>query len=398
MAIILSQQIVNKQFMSLGTNNKTVVKKNASKSLFGKTVSFLHLWLGLLAGSVLIAVALTGCILSFEDELTPLLFSKEQQVTPKPERLPIDSLVAVAKANYPKKKIFRMMLSSEADRSVKATFGTKKLGYDYVYLNPYSGEILSKGKENKRFFVVVLNLHRFLLAGTVGKTITGISCAITFFMTISGLYLWWPKNRKVLKQRLVVKQNASFKRTNWDLHAVGGFYVMIFLFIITLTGLVWSYDWVENMMFKLTDGKVSKPEVVKQAEAKGKKEAGLYEKIVAATNTIYAHQGDLTINFPDKKDKPVLVSKENGEARVNTVDQVYFNNRNGELIEKRPFAGLTLGNQLRKLNKPIHTGSIFGWPTKLLMFMVALLTASLPITGLLIYLGRGKKKKKVVVA
>ncbi|WP_316828311.1 PepSY-associated TM helix domain-containing protein [Pedobacter miscanthi] len=384
--------------MSLGTNNKTTAKKNASKSLLSKTVSFLHLWLGLLAGSVLIVVALTGCILSFEDELTPTLFSKEQQVIPKPERLSIDSLTTIAKAAYPEKKIFRMMLSAEPNRSVKATFGTKKAGYDYIYLNPYSGETLSKGKENKRFFTVVLNLHRFLLVGAVGKTITGISCAITFFMTISGLYLWWPKNRKVLKQRLVVKQNASFKRTNWDLHAVGGFYVMIFLFIITLTGLIWSYDWVENMMFKLTDGKISKPEVVKQPEVKGKKEAGLYEKIVSATNTIYAHQGDLTINFPDKKDKPILVSKENGEARVITVDQVYFNNRNGELIEKRPFAGLSLGNQLRKLNKPIHTGSIFGWPTKLLMFIVALLTASLPITGLLIYLGRGKKKKKALVA
>ncbi|GAA4200226.1 PepSY-associated TM helix domain-containing protein [Pedobacter jeongneungensis] len=384
--------------MSLGTIKKTAAKKNASKSLLSKTVSFLHLWLGLLAGSVLIIVALTGCILSFEDELTPLLFSKEQQVTPKAERLPADSLVSIAKTNFPKKKIFRMILPAEPSRSVKATFGTKKAGYDYVYLNPYSGEILSKGKENKRFFVVVLNLHRFLLAGTVGKTITGISCAITFFMTISGLYLWWPKNRKVLKQRLVVKQNASFKRTNWDLHAVGGFYVMILLFLITLTGLIWSYDWVENMMFKLTDGKISKPEVVKQPEVKGKKEAGLYEKIISATNTIYAHQGDLTINFPDKKDKPVFVSKENGEARVNTTDQAYFNNRNGELIEKRPFTGLSLGNQLRKLNKPIHTGSIFGWPTKLLMFIVALFTASLPITGLLIYLGRGKKKKKAVVA
>lgn len=376
----------------------TGVNKKKSKSRFGRTVSFLHLWLGLLAGSILIVVALTGAILSFEDELTPVLFSKEQRVIPMTDHLPIDSLVTIAKATYPKKKIFRMIIPSEADRSIKTTFGTKKTGYDYLYLNPYSGEILSKGKENDRFFSVVLNLHRFLLAGTVGKTITGISCAITFFMAISGIYLWWPKNKKVLKQRIMVKQNASFKRTNWDLHAVGGFYVMPFLLLITLTGLIWSYDWVENIMFKVTDGKISKPEVVKQTVEKTKKAEGIYAKIVTETNTIYPRQGNLTINFPDKKDKPILVSKENSKALVNIVDQVYFNNRSGELIEKRPFTGLSLGNQIRKLNKPIHTGSIFGWPTKFIMFLVTLLTASLPITGLLIYLGRGKKKKKVIAA
>jgi uncharacterized iron-regulated membrane protein len=384
--------------MSLNTNHTKRPKKNSLRSLFGKTISFLHLWLGLIAGSVLIVVALTGCILSFEDELTPVFFAKEQRVMPMAEHLPIDSLVTIAKATYPKKKIFRMILFSEPDRSIKATFGTKKLGYDYLYMNPYSGEILSKGKENNRFFAVVLNLHRFLLAGAVGKTITGISCAITFFMAISGIYMWWPKNRKILKQRLVVKQNASFKRTNWDLHAVGGFYVMPFLLLITLTGLIWSYDWVENIMFKVTDGKVSKAEVMKQPVEKTKKTEGIYAKIVTESNIIYPRLGDLTINFPDKKDKPILVSKENAEALVNTVDQVYFNNRSGALIGKRAFTGLSLGNQVRKLNKPIHTGSIFGWPTKLLMFMVALLTASLPITGLLIYLGRGKKKKRVSVA
>ncbi|MBC6108969.1 PepSY-associated TM helix domain-containing protein [Pedobacter fastidiosus] len=350
-----------------------------------------------MAGSVLLVVALTGCILSFEDELTSVFFVKEQQVVPKGDKLSVDSLLSIAKTASPKKKIFRMILPSEPYRSVKATFGSKKLGYDYLYINPYSGEILSEGKENKRFFAVVLNLHRFLLAGSVGKTITGISCAITFFMTISGLYLWWPKNRKVLKQRIMVKQNASFKRTNWDLHAVGGFYVMIFLFIITLTGLIWSYDWIETLMFKLADGKTSKPEMVMQKVDKAKKIDGLYSKIVMESNSIYLHQGDLSINFPDKKDKPILVSKENGEDVVKTVDQIYFDNRTGAVISKRPFASLTLGNQIRKLNKPIHTGSIFGWPTKLLAFIVSFLTASLPITGLLIYLGRGKKKKKISV-
>jgi uncharacterized iron-regulated membrane protein len=382
--------------MSLKPGRTTKTKKHTFKSVLSKIISFLHLWLGLLAGSVLIVVALTGCILSFEDELSSVLFSKEQKVVPTADRLQIDSMVTIAKATYPKKKIFRMIISSAPEKSVKATFGTKKAGYDYLYLNPYSGKVISKGKENKRFFEVVLNLHRFLLAGDTGKVITGISCAITFFMAISGLYLWWPKNKKMLKQRLLVKTDASFKRVNWDLHATGGFYTMIFLIIITSTGLVWSFDGVENLMFKLVDGEIRKTELVLQQPGKGKKAKGIFTKIVSKTDSIYPRKGDLTIQFPDKKDKPLLVSKENGEALVSTVDQVYFDNRSGKIISERPFVSLSLANQIRKLNKSFHTGSILGWPTKLIMFIVAFLTASLPVTGLLIYLGRGKKKKKTV--
>ncbi|WP_316734626.1 PepSY-associated TM helix domain-containing protein [Pedobacter aquatilis] len=369
-------------------------KKKKGQSTIKKILAFLHLWLGLAAGAVLIVVALTGSILSFEDEIEAIVYKREFQVKPEGNLLPIDSLVTIAKMSYPKKKIFRMMISKSPESSVKATFGTKKKGYDYVYLNPYSGEIISKGKESKRFFAIVLNLHRYLLAGDTGKAITGISCAITLFMALSGLYLWWPKNKNILKQRLVVKSGASFKRTNWDLHAVGGFYSMIFLVVITLTGLVWSYDAVENLMLVTFDGKVSKPEVIKQTAGKLKKAKGIYSKIVAKTDSIYPYNGGITLNFPDKKDKPVLVSKENESEIVSTVNQLYFDNRTGNLITERTFGSLSTGNQVRKLNKSIHTGSIFGWPSKLLMFIVALLTASFPITGLLIYLGKGKKKKK----
>nr|WP_084406843.1 PepSY-associated TM helix domain-containing protein [Pedobacter panaciterrae] len=362
----------------------------------GKVISFLHLWLGLATGIILIVVALTGCILSFEDELTPIFYSHEQKVEPTEVRLSADSLVSIAKSVYPEKKIFRIYIPAEKDKSVKTTFGTKKKGYDFVYLNQYTGKVLSTGKENNRFFQVVLNLHRFLLAGTIGKTITGISCAITFFMVLSGLYLWWPGNKKALKQRLKVKTDGSNKRLNWDLHAVPGFYAMIFLFIITLTGLIWSFKWVEDLMFKITDGRKEKTEIVKEKSGDGKKQSGIYETVVKVTNDYYPNPGQIMITFPDKKGKPFIVSKEDLKATFYTVNQLYLDSRNAEIIKATPFSSLSLGTKLRKLNKPIHTGSIMGLPTKTISFLTALITASLPITGFMIWLGRGKKKKKAI--
>ena len=46
-----------------------------------------------------------------------------------------------------------------------------------------------------------------------------------------------------------------------------------------------------------------------------------------------------------------------------------------------------------RMNYDIHTGGILGLPGKILMFFASLLAASLPVTGVYIWIGRKKKKK-----
>ncbi|MDJ1486156.1 PepSY domain-containing protein [Cytophagaceae bacterium YF14B1] len=53
----------------------------------------------------------------------------------------------------------------------------------------------------------------------------------------------------------------------------------------------------------------------------------------------------------------------------------------------------TLGAKWRNSNYAIHTGSIYGLPTKLLATLAALFLASLPVTGFLIWKGRNKKTR-----
>src|SRR5882757_8311535 len=219
---------------------------------FKKITRFLHLWLGLGAGLVVLVVALTGSIMVFQEELEPVLFSKTLKVDPGPEKLPLDSLLKVAKKEFPKKKINQAKLFYEKNRSLIVTFGKKEEDADMkiVFIDPYTGRVLGKGDYNHQFFMVVKNLHRYLLAGETGKIITGLSCCIFIVLLISGLVLWWPANKNALKQRFRIKWKASAKRVNWDLHAVTGFYSSFFLLIISCTGLVWSYQWANNLIFR----------------------------------------------------------------------------------------------------------------------------------------------------
>jgi uncharacterized iron-regulated membrane protein len=52
---------------------------------------------------------------------------------------------------------------------------------------------------------------------------------------------------------------------------------------------------------------------------------------------------------------------------------------------------------VRRMVYPIHTGRLYGWPTRIIALIAAIVAFSLPITGLLIYLvGRKKRKARAV--
>jgi len=371
------------------------------KKTFKKIASQLHLWLGVSSGLVVFIVALTGSILVFEDELEPVIYPEFHVVEVPQDQplLPLDNLRdAVARA-YPQQRIARIVIEPRPDRTVLFGLvkGKKEKDVLSVAVNPYTAEIADTRRENESFFHIVLQLHRYLCLEDTGKAVTGVATVMFIVIMLTGLVLWWPK-RKQTRQRLTVKWNAKFKRLNWDLHAVFGFYVLPFTFLIALTGLVWSYKWVNSMIFLTFDGK---PQQKREAPANpsliGTSKPGVLTQINTETNRLLSHPGRIQFTLPESDSLSITISKSNDEASIaNVVDFLYFDQHDGHLISKRLYVDETSGMKVRRLVFPIHTGSIWGWPTKILALIVALITATLPVTGVIIWVGRKFKKEKKV--
>jgi uncharacterized iron-regulated membrane protein len=366
-----------------------------------KIIGWLHLWLGISSGLVVMIVALTGSLLVFEDELEHLFQPSLYyvQVPAQAEKLPLSVLAADVKKSYPDYRLNSIITETEANRTVIFTVlkgkNAKTGKLIAMAVNPYTGKIIKALDQNNRFFSVVLRLHRYLCMGETGKVITGISCSIFVILIISGLVLWWPK-RQNRKQRFRVKWNASsYKRLNWDLHAVFGFYVNIILLFISLTGLVWSYKWVNNLIYYSFDGslKAVKAKAPKNEPVKDSSLAYL-DKILATTSEKLAYPGTANIRFGEDS-LAMSVIKENTTASISNVsDILYFQKGTGKLLQERLYDNESKGTKVRRIIYPIHTGSLYGWPTKILALIAALTAATLPVSGLIIYLGRKKKKKK----
>jgi uncharacterized iron-regulated membrane protein len=75
-------------------------------------------------------------------------------------------------------------------------------------------------------------------------------------------------------------------------------------------------------------------------------------------------------------------------------DDVYFDQYSGQVLRQTTYGQQPVGQRIRGLFKPVHTGAIFGWPTKVLAFVVVWLGFTFPITGTILWWNRTRKAKK----
>lgn len=378
---------------------------------FKTIAAFLHLWLGLISGVIITIVAITGCIFVFEDELFNFFHQDIVYVKAAAKPLPLYVLEENAQKALPKgEKINLLQVKSDSDaymfsaskanKKSKSIFFLDQVAYNKdVYINQFTGKVTGVINRKYEFFRLVRMTHQFLLLKKeIGSLIVGSSVLMFLIIILTGFVIWLPKKLKNLKQRLVVKWNAKFKRLNWDLHSVFGFYVIPFALIIVITGLVWSFRWWELGIYKSL-GTAKRPNLLKEyVSLPGEVSTKTASNI--ALNTIKKlNNGNFKIillNYPEDEKMSMMATVQivkTGDA-WRGLSYLYFNPNTGILFDKILHQDKSLGMKWRNSNLDIHDGGIFGWPTQVLAFLASLIIATLPTTGFLIWLGKKKKKKK----
>jgi uncharacterized iron-regulated membrane protein len=108
-------------------------------------------------------------------------------------------------------------------------------------------------KTLRAFFRMVMDWHRWL--GTegesrdLGRAITGACNAAFAVMVVTGFYLWWPRRwtPQALKAVMVPNVRLRGKPRDWNWHHTAGFWSASVLICVTLTGLVMSYQWANDL-------------------------------------------------------------------------------------------------------------------------------------------------------
>lgn len=365
------------------------------KQLTGK----LHRWLGLTSGLVVFIVAVTGCMYCFQEEIQDAVQEyRFVEDAGKPFVAPT-KLRDIAQRQLPGRHLHSVQYN-ERNRAAIASFWHGGEYYYLVYLDPYNGNVLKVKDMDRDFFRIVLAGHYYLwLPPMIGQPIVAVATLIFTVMLISGIILWWPKKNN-RKQRFKVKWDARWRRKNYDLHAVFGFYCSLIALVFALTGLVWGFQWFAGSVYWVASGgRPMKPfsEVLSVSSEDTK---AVYADPVDRIWQRMAKehpQAILDVHFPEAVSGSIEIAVNRQRGTYWKTDYRYFDQRTlKELYPDHSYGRLknaNAGDLTLRMNYDIHVGQIWGLPGKILAFFASLIVASLPVTGFLVWWGRRNKKK-----
>jgi uncharacterized iron-regulated membrane protein len=366
-----------------------------------RTVIFwCHLVTGVLAGIVVFVMSATGVLLTYERQIAAWADTRAYTIAPSPSqpRLSVEALVAKVREAKPESP---SSVTLVADPTAPAAIGYGR--GRTVYVDPYSGSVLGEGAVGVRdFFRVVEDVHRWLGAEganrDVARAITG-ACNLGFlFLVMSGFYIWWPRKwtKPQLRNVTWFRRGLSSKARDFNWHNVIGFWSFIPLFVVVLSGVVMSYGWANNLVYRVAGEQPPPPRTGPPGGPGGPGGGAAPEVSTSGIDPLWARaeshvQGWKTISLqlPTAADTPLSFSIDSGTGgQPQARGQLTLDRATGEVVKWEPFSTLSAGRRLRTILRFAHTGEVLGIAGQTLAGIVSLGATVLVWTGLSLSLRR----------
>ena len=394
------------------------------RKLFAK----IHLWLSIPFGIIIAIVCLTGAILVFGTEIQEVYYPSRYFVKEvKGELLTPATMLSSARRQLPDSiQINGIRVSQDPKRTWQVVLPGKKAA---AFINPYTAEITGID-DGQGFFMQMMRLHRWLLDSykrdgsfSLGKAVVGYATLVMAIILISGLVIWYPRNKKALKNRLKIKTKSGWYRFFYDLHVSGGFYATLLLLVLTLTGLTWSFGWYRDAFYTVFGVETTQPQAHAPApsDSKGKsKERGSKEKPSGEkkegnkgghspereknnrAEADYTQWATVLADLQSRYPKYNSITIQDGSATVSAAqygntrgsDRYTFDPANGKITDVQLYKDLPKSGKIRGWIYSVHVGSWGGTTTRILSCLVSFLGAVFALTGYFFWIKKKLRKKK----
>jgi uncharacterized iron-regulated membrane protein len=340
---------------------------------------WIHRYLGLLAAIPLLLLGLSGALIEFEVEIDHALNRGYWDVQPREVRLSWGDVIAGVHKAYPADPVTSLHFPSSQDTAAEVSL---KSGLA-VAVDPYTGQTQGTRRRGWSVTTYIHQFHTHLLMGEVGGKIVSIATLVLIVLTITGLVLWWRR------KRWWVGWAGSWRKFNYEAHEAMGIAALLPLLILAITGVAIGFEGVVRpMLYKATNSQPSAMPAVKSGPAHGAKPLTVNAAISQLQSTLPGAEivflqiptspgGAFTafMRFPEDRTP-------GGRSRV-ALDQ--FSGKPLWIENSRTTA---LGTQIFNKNRPIHTGDIFGWPTRIIAAVASLILVMQVFSGAWIWLAR----------
>ncbi len=344
-----------------------------------KVLFWLHLSAALTAGVVIIIMSLTGLLLMYEKQITR--WADGYEITPPVPAPPVlvARIVESAQAGRPSARVSSITLRSDPSAPAVVSFGRD----GSLFLNPYTGAVLGEGSKTARaFFRSATDWHRWLgrdgEGRQTGRMLTGAANLLFLFIVLTGLVIWWPRSgtTTALRSILLFRRGLSGKARDFNWHNVIGFWSWIPLVLMVSSGVVMSYPWANDLLYRVTGNEppprpgaaVPAPRPSPPAPAAPSVDGG---GSAVPLDLLWSHAVEqepawqtLSLQLPNAASGPVsvFIDTSDGAVRPDKRSTLTLNSRTGEVQKYETYQDQNGGRQARTWARFLHTGEALGLP------------------------------------
>jgi uncharacterized iron-regulated membrane protein len=360
-----------------------------------RTLFWLHLTAGVLAGAVIVIMSLTGVLLAWQRQIIRLA-DRRLQLPAAASQGPLKSPPELTEKAMGWRQATPGTLTMRSDPSEPASI---EFGRDaVVYLDPSSAVVLGEGSMPvRRFFRQVEDWHRWLAAGVESRAtargITGACNLIFLGLLLSGAYLWLPRTRQQLRSAIWFRRGVRGKARDWNWHTAIGVWCLLPLLIVVASGVVMSYPWANNLVYRVTGNEPPKPGAGRGG-GRGPADRGDTAQsrdiplagIDAAWNRAEAQVPgwkSIALRIPANAGAPLVFSIDQGDGgRPDLRSQLTLRRRDAAVLQWEPFSANNAGRRLRSWIRFSHTGESAGLAGQTIAALASLGAVFLGWTGI----------------
>ena len=349
----------------------------------------LHACLGLALGSVFALLGVTGSLLVFYPEidraLNPVLRPSEHVYSTPSVQAVVDKLRML----YPERSGgWRIELPLNAHTPINARYArsSEREGRSFsplvVTLDPVTLTRTSERVWGDHLTTWVYDLHYTLLFDASGRLAVGVLGLAMLLSLVSGLCLWWPSTKRWRAALRPVVREGSVRRT-YDLHALGGAYGAVLMFVLALTGAGLALPNQTRALLDPVLGIEHMPEVPVYKGASDLVPMNLDD--AAAIAKVYFPQAELRwIDVPGRGEGPLgfRLHQPGEPGRRFPKTRVWVDPYGADILVIHDPAKTRVGNTVLDWLHPLHNGEALGLTGRWLVFVSGFLPLLLLATGL----------------
>jgi uncharacterized iron-regulated membrane protein len=202
-----------------------------------------HFFAALIVIPFVLWQSVTGVLYLWHHEIGALVYPELVAVSPSPRTAALEGQLKTVLEHHPRERLQSIEISDNPARST-AFFFADPNGLPYpAFTDPHTGTYLGAVESTHWLRGLTKGLHGGWPVNPWGSYLLELGACWAIVMTLTGLYLWWPRNASGLAGVLYPRLRSG-ARVFWrDLHATVGAYVAGVLLAFLVSSLPWTTFW-----------------------------------------------------------------------------------------------------------------------------------------------------------